>query len=209
MTRIFLHGLGQTASSWRETVRGMERSEDILCPELFDLLHGRACTYGDLYAAFSEYCAAVPEPLGLCGLSLGGILALQYGLEHPQRVGAVALIGTQYVMPRRLLAVQNAAFRVLPDRAFRGMGLGKADAVRLCKSMSGLDSRRELHRLTCPALVACGERDRANRRSAEELTARLPRARLLVVKDAGHEVNADAPEALGRALNEFFRTHEA
>nr|WP_326185895.1 alpha/beta fold hydrolase [uncultured Oscillibacter sp.] len=208
MKRILLHGLGQTASSWRETIRGMESGEDILCPELFGLLRGRACTYENLYGGFAEYCAAVSGPLGLCGLSLGGVLALEYGLEHPDRVGAVALIGTRYVMPKGLLALQNAVFRVLPDRSFRGMGLGKGDAIRLCGSMADLDFRRDLSHLTCPALVICGERDRANRRAAEELSTRLPRARLLVVKGAGHEVNADAPEALGRALDEFFRTHE-
>lgn len=205
MRRILLHGLGQTASSWQETVRGMEERESVLCPELFGLLRGGGCTYANLYDAFSAYCAGFSEPVAICGLSLGGVLALQYGLEHPERVQSVALIGTQYVMPKRLLKFQNAVFRVMPAGAFQSMGLGKKDVIQLCGSMTGLDFRQNLKRLECPALVICGERDRANRRAAKELKERIPHAALIVIKHAGHEVNVDAPEVLGQTLDAFFR----
>ena len=42
----------------------------------------------------------------MCGLSLGGILALQYAIEHPEHIHALALIGTQYTMPKTLLRIQ-------------------------------------------------------------------------------------------------------
>lgn len=203
--RILLHGLGQAASSWREVVRRMEEPEEVLCPELFDLPGGQMCTYGDLYDAFSEYCGKISGAVCLCGLSLGGVLALQYSLEHPERVRGTALVGTQYVMPKGLLRFQNAVFRVMPDRAFRSMGIGREEAIRLCGSMANLDLQRDLGRLACPALVICGERDRANRKASLELSERLPRAELLMIERAGHEVNTDAPEALGQALDAFFR----
>lgn len=67
MRRILLHGLGQTASSWQETVRGMEERESVLCPELFGLLRGGGCTYANLYDAFSAYCAGFSEPVAIAG----------------------------------------------------------------------------------------------------------------------------------------------
>ncbi|MFR5555446.1 MAG: alpha/beta fold hydrolase [Coprococcus sp.] len=63
----------------------------------------------------------------LCGLSLGGILALQYALEHPQKVASVVLIGTQYTMPKRLREILKNhidMFRIsLPRSVFQNMGL--------------------------------------------------------------------------------------
>ena len=35
----------------------------------------------------------------LCGLSLGGVLALNYAIEHPEKIKGMVLIATQYKMP--------------------------------------------------------------------------------------------------------------
>lgn len=90
MKYIFLHGLGQIASDWSETVKDMEG--DVLCPNLSEWVLGKEASYGNLYRALEECCEAQKESLHLCGLSLGGILALQYALEHPQKVASVVLI---------------------------------------------------------------------------------------------------------------------
>lgn len=204
MRILFLHGLGQTAYSWNDTLLAMDRPAEAVCPELFGLLDGADVSYPALYRAFSAYCGQFTEPVGLCGLSLGGVLALQYAIEHPSRVRALALIATPCAAPRLLLQFQTLLFRLMPERAFQDMGLGKADAIRLCRSMAGLDLRPNLKALRCPVLILCGEKDTANRRAARQLGAQLPQASVQLVETAGHEVNRDAPEALGRALAGFF-----
>ncbi len=201
MPLILLHGLGQTPASWDAVARKLETEP--LCPDLFAPLRDREVSYQNLYQSFAAVCDGLPGPLQLCGLSLGGILALQYCAEHPQRVEALVLIGTQYVMPKRLLKFQNAVFRFLPNRAFREMGLSKKDVITLTNSMADLDFREDLKRAACPALVLCGERDRANQAAAKGLQAGLPNAELVQVPGAGHEVNTDAPDALARLLNGF------
>ena len=40
MKYIFLHGLGQTSSSWEKTIDVMDDNLDIDCPNLFTLLQG-------------------------------------------------------------------------------------------------------------------------------------------------------------------------
>ena len=204
MNCIFLHGLGQTASCWEKTIGTMDGRANIDHPDLFALLRGREVNYSNLYLAFSEYCKAYSGPLGLCGLSLGGILALQYVIENPDRVHSAALIGTQYAMPRHLLRFQNAVFRMMPARAFEKMGLQKKDLMALSRSMMDLDFQQELHRINCPVLVLCGDRDRANMRASQRLAAMIPHAECKVIRNAGHEINRDAPEALGAELNAFF-----
>ena len=61
----------------------------------------------------------------------------------------------------------------------------------------------ELYNAGDPEL--CGARDRANRRAARTLAEALPRAALRTIPGAGHEVNRDAPEALGQLLTAFLR----
>lgn len=202
---LFLHGLGQTSSSWEQVLRALNCGKDIYCPELFDFLQDGPCSYAALYKTFSAYCGGIDDPVCLCGLSLGGILAMQYAVEHPEKVQALVLIGTQYVMPKKLLRVQNAVFQLMPNRTFVGMGLSKQEFVALSKSMMELDFRQDLHSIACPVLVVCGERDRANKKAALELQMLLPQAELRILKGAGHEVNVEAPEALGAALNDFFQ----
>lgn len=204
MKTLFLHGLGQTAASWDATLHAMGGPADAACPELFGLLDGADVSYPALYRDFSAYCDRFAEPLALCGLSLGGVLALHYAADHPDRVRSLALIAVPYPMPRLLLTVQDLLFRLMPARSFPSMGLGKADTIRLCRTMARLDLRGFVANIRCPTLVLCGEKDTANRKSALRLQAQLPQARLCLLPNAGHEVNRDAPEALGQALAGFF-----
>ena len=84
------------------------------------------------------------------------------------------------------------------------MGLSRAEAVALTASMARLDFRQRLGRIRCPALVLCGERDRANRREAAALATAIPGAGLSFLPGAGHQVNQDAPEALAEVLGQFY-----
>ena len=154
MSVVYLHGLGQTPASWESVLRVLGQESGGLCPDLFGLIRGKEVCYENLYQAFSRYCGALPAPLTLCGLSLGGVLALQYGIEHSDRVGALVLIGTQFVMPKGLLRLQNAMFRLMPGSMFSASGLSKADTMRLSRSMMALDFRGGLARLRCPVLAA-------------------------------------------------------
>ena len=203
MPLIMIHGLGQAPSSWDKTIAELTGREDVLCPDLSELLQGEPVNYPGLYRAFSEYCGALSGPLHLCGLSLGGVLALHYGIEHPEAAASLVLIGAQYRMPIGLLTFQNAVFHVLPKSAFQNMGFGKKDMISLSNSMKILDFSSDLQRIACPVLVICGEKDSANRKAAEKLTENLPNAQLQWIAGAGHEVNLDQPERLAELLNRF------
>ncbi len=206
MTRIYIHGLGQAPGSWEKTIAGLGASEDSLCPDLAGLVRGSGAAYQNLYAAFSAFCGQARGPVSLCGLSLGAVLALHYAIDHPERVSALALIAPQYKMPKTLLRFQNALFRLMPASAFQGTGFGKAGFLRLCGTMGELDFSESLQAVSCPTLLVCGEKDRANRRAAVELADRMGRAELQILPGAGHEVNVDAPERLAEALRDFYKT---
>lgn len=205
MKYIFLHGLGQTSSSWNDVVKFIDNPADVLCPDLAFLLRGREINYSNLYTAFSEYCMELSEPFNICGLSLGGIIALQYCIEHPKKINSMVLIGTQYVMPKKLLKFQNAVFRFMPNSAFKDMGFGKDDFISLSKSMMELDFQYDLKNINCPVLVVCGEKDKANKQAALQLKEQIPTAEFTTIAKAGHEVNIQAPQQLSCVLSSFFQ----
>lgn len=205
MTSIFIHGLGQNSSSWEETISFIGEPNQILYPNLFDLVKDQELTYKNLYVAFSEYLDQFTEPVKLVGLSLGAILALNYTIDHPEKVQSLVLIAPQYKMPKLLLKVQNIVFRFIPESSFRKLGSSKYDFIRLSESMIDLDFSKELKRIGCNTLVVCGEKDKANNRAGEQLAAQLPKAEMRIVTGVGHEVNTDAPEKLAYLLTDFLK----
>ena len=204
---ILLHGSGHRADSWRETVSYLDRREDVLCPELSAILNGREASFPNLRAAFAQYCAQAGVPVHLCGLSLGGILALDYALDHPENVRTLVLIGTPHKVPKFAFALQNVVFRFLPKSAFASMAFDKRDTFALGNSMKDLDFSGRLEELRCPTLILCGEKDGANLKSAHFLAQHIPGAQLQVMENTGHVVNEESPQVLAERLNEFYGRH--
>ena len=55
-----------------------------------------------------------------------------------------------------------------------------------------------------PTLVLVGERDEAFQRASEVMAAKLPNAHRVELKDAGHVMNLDAPEAFAAEVRRFL-----
>ena len=204
MKQIYLHGLGQNPDSWSKVIEQLEAAEHSMCPDLSELVQGQDTTYQNLYAAFSAMCDEIEEDICLCGLSLGGVLALNYAIEHPEKIKGLVLIATQYKMPKKLLRVQNAIFRFMPKSMFQQTGFGKSDFLKLCNTMMELDYSDSIYNVSCPTLVIYGEKDRANKNASIELANMLIDAELQVFNGVGHEINIEAPDKLEETLRVFF-----
>ena len=201
---ILIHGSGHKASSWQKTISFLDHQEDILCPELSAILNGREASFPNLRAAFAAYCAQAGGPVHLCGLSLGGILALDYALDHPENVKTLVLIGTPHKVPKFAFALQNVVFRLLPKSTFTSMAFDKKDTFALGNSMKNLDFSGRLGEVQCPTLILCGEKDGANLKSARFLAGHIPGAELRVIGNTDHVVNEENPKGLAERLNEFY-----
>lgn len=114
------------------------------------------------------------------------------------------MIAPQFKMPKGMLYVQSIAFHLMPEIKFLEMGISKKDALSLIKSMLRLDFRAELSRLTCPIMIICGEKDRANRKAAISMNNKILDSKFYLVAQAGHEVNIEAPEELANLIEKFW-----
>jgi pimeloyl-ACP methyl ester carboxylesterase len=66
--------------------------------------------------------------------------------------------------------------------------------------------KKRMHRISAPALLVWGDEDRLVPRAyADEFAKRLRRARVEVVKGAGHCPDLEQPQATARAVQQFLR----
>ena len=203
-TKIFVHGSGHKATSWEKTISYMTNSEDIVCPNLSSILEGKEASYENLYSSFVKYCNEFDGQIHLCGLSLGGILALNFALDFPQKVKTLVLIGTPYKVPKVAFSFQNIIFRFLPKSIFETMAFDKKNTFALGDTMKNLDFSDRVKNIKCPTLILCGKKDSANMKSADYLSQSIRSAELKIIENTGHVVNEENPKALADILNEYY-----
>lgn len=202
---MFIHGLGQLPDSWDKVVQRLNKNDNILCPNLTThIKENKNSDYYSLYSRFVDLLNGQDEVTNLCGLSLGGILTLNYAIDYPEKVNTLILIGTQYKMPKILLKFQNLIFRLMPQSIFEKIGLSKSEIINLTNSMMELDFTESLKNITCPTLIVFGTKDKANTKASIELSNLIPNARLELLEDVGHEINTQAPEKLAKVINNFY-----
>ena len=205
MKSIFIQGLGQKSSSWNQTLSYLPENVQVERPDLVEMLKGKEVSYEILYQEFTKFCDSMTEPLNLCGLSLGGILALNYAIDYPDKVNSLILIGAQYEMPKWLLKIQNLVFRTMPKKVFQSMGFEKTEIIQLTQSMTELNFRDKIKEITCPTLIVCGEKDAANKKAAKGFIKSIVNSECHFVANAGHEVNKDEPQKLAQLIKTFYK----
>ena len=203
-TKIFVHGSGHKATSWEKTISYMTNNEDIVCPNLSSILEGKEASYENLYSSFVKYCNEFDGQIHLCGLSLGGILALNFALDFPQKVKTLVLIGTPYKVPKVAFSFQNIIFGFLPKSIFETMAFDKKNTFALGDTMKNLDFSDRVKNIKCPTLILCGKKDSANMKSADYLSQSIRSAELKIIENTGHVVNEENPKALADILNEYY-----
>lgn len=205
MKKILIHGSGHKSTSWNKVLLYMKNSKEILCPNLSSILNNKEASYDNLYSAFIEYCNESDGKINLCGLSLGGVLALNYAIDFPDKVQSLVLIGTPYKVPRIMFSIQNIIFKFLPKSVFENMAFDKKDTFILGNSMKLLDFSKEVQNIKCPTLIVCGEKDSANIKSAYYLSENIKNAKLKIIENTGHVVNEEKPQILAKVLEQFYK----
>ena len=205
MINLLIHGMGQNGSSWDKVKTILnEDNIDVKTPNVFEIAKNYQLNYDNLYRAFADYCNSFKDKLNLVGLSLGGILAIDYAVEYPKKVNSIVLSGTPYELPKRLLKFQNFVFKFMPKKNFEEIGISKNNFIELSNSLVKLDIKSKVSKIQCNTLIVCGERDNANIESAKQLNSNIKNSKIKIIKCAGHEINIDTPEELANTIKEFY-----
>jgi pimeloyl-ACP methyl ester carboxylesterase len=97
-------------------------------------------------------------------------------------------------MPHKTVDAFRASMRAFHPRGFRAIARASAEDVRTV-----------LPHVDVPTLLVYGDRDqRAPLTVAQDLQAAIPGSRLVVIPDAGHVCNIEAPDAFNAAVQYFL-----
>ena len=139
MINILVHGLGQNESSWNKVKELLKENKiEVETPNLFNLAKNYQLNYENLYRIFVNYCNSFKEKLNIVGLSLGGILAIDYANEYPEKVNSIILSGTPYEIPKSIITIQNIIYKFMPKKVFEQIGCTKKDLITLMDSIKNL-----------------------------------------------------------------------
>jgi pimeloyl-ACP methyl ester carboxylesterase len=221
-----LSGLACDAELWREQVSSLSQ----LRPVQVSDVHTRFATLPEMAAAL---LAEQPGELLLCGASMGGMLALEVLRQAPQRVRALALLGssarpdTPELIQLRTEAIAlfeqgrmrevlqaNLAFAFDPAHAaalapaYLAM-VERAGAAQLIAQnravMARADMRPLLPLIVCPTLVLVGRSDPLTPpEHAQEMAALIPGAQLETLPQCGHMLTWEQPQRVNALLIDWL-----
>jgi len=233
---LFLHGIGGNHNHWQHQLAFFSQSG-------FKAAAWDARGYGDSddyegALQFEDFTSDLlrtvdflnEERVHLVGLSMGGRIARNFALVHPDRVRTLTLANTspgfdalspeevlRFVEEREHRSAESAV-RLLGSRARPGAHAAllasfhalRNDSYRKTLEASvAQDRAAPLEKLAVPTLVITGDEDRVYPPElAERMARRIPGAKLVVIADCGHLSNLEQPERFNEVLLDFLLSCE-
>ena len=173
----------------------------------------------------------------VCGLSVGGMIALELARSHPARVRALVLcdtaatIGTADAWNARIAAVEAAGLEAIGpavmERWFTAAFREKEPAtveghrnmferttpagyIGTCAAIRDADLAAHLGTLRVPTLALCGNEDVATPpHRVRSMAEAIPGARFVVIPGAAHLPCVEQPHTLAREVVRFVETEAA
>jgi 3-oxoadipate enol-lactonase len=229
---LFLHGVGSDKRVWQPQLdhfRGVRTAIAMDYPGYGESELREGATRDD----FARAALAVLDAMGrerahVCGLSLGGVVAIAMHALAPDRCKSLVLADTFAVHPDgrgiydrsvaassdlRTLAESRVDFLLAQpaDPAVRAevvetMARIDPAAYRLGAEAVWLaDQRDRAAAIGVPTLVVCGVLDAVTPPAlSEALAAAIPGAELALINGAGHLANLEKPAAFNSAVDRFL-----
>jgi 3-oxoadipate enol-lactonase len=233
---VFHHGVGSDKSVWHPQLKHFGRERRAVAfdyPGYGDSDPAPESTTRDDYA--SAILSAMRE-LGIgrahvCGLSLGGVVAIAMHHAAPERCASLILADSFAAHPEGELFVERS-MAALEAGSLRQLAEGRVDALlaqpadpavraEVVETMSRIDpdayrigsaavwlaeQRERAAEVRVPTLVLCGSEDKFTPPAlSRELTNLIPGARYEQIDGAGHISNLEMPDIFNTLVGAFIR----
>jgi pimeloyl-ACP methyl ester carboxylesterase len=221
---VFIHGAGGTHKVWRHQTSAFPKS---IALDLPGHPRGKGCDRVSEYAEFvtQEIVEGKLMSPVLVGHSMGGAIAIEIALAHPQLLAGIVLVGSgarlrvtpvikdevtrDYAHAAELIA--EWAYSPKTDAKLKTASVQELLEVPAAVTYGdflacdGFDRMNEISRIALPTLIVCGEDDALTPvKYSQYMKDRIPNARLVVIPEAGHTVMLERPEELNAALRSFI-----
>jgi len=233
---LFLHGIGGRRQNWDPQLAFFSRK--------FKAAAWDARGYGDSddyegplqFSVFSDDVLRVldhfkVEKTNLIGLSMGGRIARNFALHHPERVDRLVLANTtpgfgsltpqqvrDFVDQRRNADPLEQAKRLVSPRARPGAfddlvaslrAVHRESYLKTVEASVAQDLAAPLEQIQAPTLVVTSDEDTLYPPAiARDMVRRIPGAALALIEGAGHLSNMEQPERFNQVVLEFLLQQE-
>ena len=201
MKLIFLHGLGQSADSWKEV-------QELLVDypsEALDLFPSGVATYQEAKERIYQHLSEETEPFILVGLSLGAALALELSSYDLPNLQGLVLSGCPLKLAGNILfKIQLMIFKLLPKRVFEKQGADKALMVGVSEELKTLDLTDISRTCPYPTLLICGSKDKPNLSSMRSLHKLISESQFQIIPDGPHVLNKEKPKEFVENTRSFL-----
>lgn len=233
---VFVHSLGTDRRIWRSQIDSLRDAYRVVA---FDLRgHGSSqvpagpYTLDDLGTDLMAVAdTARLDRFHLCGVSIGGQVALWAGVHHPDRLrslivsNSAARIGTPERWAERIELVRNRGMAAIaedlaggwftpgfddrhPDRWAEAVEVFRRTDpegyIGCCAALAGADLRTDVESIRTPTLIVGGEHDLSiPPAEAERLHGRIGGSRLEILESTAHLSGWERPEAFTAVLADF------
>jgi 3-oxoadipate enol-lactonase len=235
---LLIHGLGSSTEDWEAQVKALERQFTVVTYDVRG--HGKTAKPGGRYSVpqFAADAARLLVHLGLgpvdvMGLSMGGMIAFQLAVDHPELVRSLIIVNSgpemvlrtwreKSVILQRKLIVRLMGMRkmgeVLAERllpapeharrrevfAERWARNDKGAYLRALSALVGWSVMAALPQIQCPVLVVTADQDYTPVAWKQTFTDRMPNASLAVIPNSRHLMPIEKPEAFHEVLLPFL-----
>jgi len=237
---LLLHGLGVNSRSWQLQIPAFAGAGyRILAPDLPGF--GQSCK--SRFSSIPQVAFQISALLDslnvthaiVCGISMGGILALQLALDHPELASRLILVNSMaklsirnpmlwpYFLWRYILVqsrgledqaevVANRLFPQPKDSLYRQAAIESIMEADLdsyksaMKSIARFNVQNRLSEIHNPTLVITGENDTTiPARNQRRMAERITGALHIIIKNAGHAVTIDQPDLFNSCVLSFLK----
>ncbi|MCG5236179.1 alpha/beta fold hydrolase [Xanthobacter oligotrophicus] len=235
---VLIHEMGGSIESWAPLLPRVVEGRTVLRYDMRGFgdaskLRGEGIMddlVADLVALLDAL--SITGPADLCGMAVGGAVALHMAARHPDRVGRLALMGPALGIAAERRAAVRARAEALeaggmasiadgelaltypqvlrgngrfPTYRARWLGNDPASYAATYRMLAALDPAPALAVVRCPVLLLAGAHDplRPPALIAEAATA-IDRAHFEVVP-SGHVMAHQSPDAVAQHLDAFWR----
>ena len=226
---VLVHATRLSRASWKPQADRLAGEFRVILPDLPG--HGALADVPFTLAGAAETLARIiDEAAGgravVCGLSLGGYVAMELAARTPERVAGLVLAGAArepvgvWSLPYRVLVL---AFSLLPESALARFqswllrrrhrpsivepiiagGFYFRGGARAVRTLIGERFRPRLARYPGPTLILNGQFDLFFRLAESGFARVAADPHRIVIRGAGHQANVDQPEAFTAAIREF------
>lgn len=201
MKLIFLHGLGQSAESWKEV-------QELLADypsEAIELFPSGVATYQEAKESIYQHLSEETEPFVLIGLSLGAALALELSSYDLPNLQALVLSGCPLKLAGNIpFYIQLLIFKLLPKRTFEKQGADKSLLVGVSEELKTLDLTDISRTCPYPTLLICGSQDKPNLSSMKAIQELMPNSQFQIIPDGPHVLNRAKPKEFAEQIKPFL-----